>query len=317
MTSSSGHPTPTRTATSGASYVVFGGAGVGSGGNLELSALDGTNGFRLSGVAAYDDSGCAVSTAGDVNGDGVDDLLIGAPDADPNGDSSGASYVVFGGAGVGNGGNLELSALDGTNGFRLSGVAAGDYSGHAVSTAGDVNGDGIDDLLIGARFADPNGYPSGASYVVFGGAGVGSSGNLELSALDGTNGFRLSGAADDLSGSAVSTAGDVNGDGVDDLLIGAPYADPNGERSGASYVVFGQGRPGRSRVTACRRPSSGPLATTRSSAPRATTSSMDGAGTTSSGASRAKTSSAAARVTIGYSATKARTNFSARAGTMS
>ena len=225
---------------SGASYVVFGGAGVGNGGNLELSALDGTNGFKLSGVAAYDFSGREVSTAGDVNGDGVADLLIGAPNAGPNGSGSGASYVVFGGAGVGNGGNLELSALDGTNGFRLSGVAAYDGSGSAVSTAGDVNGDGVDDLLIGADGAAPNGEGSGASYVVFGGAGVGSSGNLELSALDGTNGFRLSDvAAYDRSGYAVSTAGDVNGDGMDDLLIGAFRASPNGEHSGASYVVFG------------------------------------------------------------------------------
>jgi len=94
--------------------------------NINLSALNGTNGFRLSGVAARDESGSAVSTAGDVNGDGIDDLLIGAPGADPNGNDSGASYVVFGGARVGSGGSLNLSALDGTNGFRLSGVAAHD-----------------------------------------------------------------------------------------------------------------------------------------------------------------------------------------------
>jgi len=224
----------------GASYVVFGGAGVGNGGNLELSALDGTNGFRLS--SAGDSSGVAiVSTAGDVNGDGTDDLLIGAPGASPNGLGSGASHVVFGGAGVGSSGNLELSALDGTNGFRLSGVAAGDVSGGAVSAAGDINGDGVDDLLIGAQGVDlnANGYSEGASYVVFGGAGVGSSGNLELSALHGTNGFRLSGVADGDGSGRASTAGDVNGDGVDDLLIGAPGADPNGSDSGASYVVFG------------------------------------------------------------------------------
>jgi Ca2+-binding RTX toxin-like protein len=184
-----------------------------------------------------------VSTAGDVNGDGVDDLLIGAFGA-PNGEGSGATYVVFGGMGVGSSGNLELSAFDGTNGFKLSG-AAGDRSGHAVSTAGDVNGDGIDDLLIGAFGASPNGDFSGGSYVVFGGAGVGSGGHLELSSLDGTNGFRLSGvAARDYSGFAVSTAGDVNGDGIDDLLIGTPGGpNRNGDFSGASYVVFGQAAP--------------------------------------------------------------------------
>jgi hypothetical protein len=88
--------------------------------NINLSGLDGTNGFRLSGVAAGDRSGKAVSTAGDVNGDGVDDLLIGATRADPNGEASGASYVIFGGAGVGNGGNLDLSTLDGTNGFQTA-----------------------------------------------------------------------------------------------------------------------------------------------------------------------------------------------------
>ncbi len=223
----------------GASYLVFGGVGVGSGGNLDLSALDGTNGFKLSGVALGDSSGGAVRAAGDVNGDGLDDLLIGAPGADPNG----ASYVVFGGAGVGTGGNLELSVLDGTNGFRLSGG-----SGRAVSTAGDFNGDGVDDLLLGAPGASPSG--SGASYVVFGGTEVGTGGNLDLSALDGTNGFRLSGVrAGDYSGSAVSTAGDVNGDGMDDVLIGAFGADPNGERSGASYVVFGQPTPPVTPVT--------------------------------------------------------------------
>ncbi len=206
---------------------------------FELSSLDGLNGFKLSGVAANDYSGRSVSDAGDVNGDGFDDLIIGAVFADPNGSASGASYVVFGRA-SGFSANLNLENLNGSNGFKISGVDANDLSGISVSAAGDVNGDGFDDLIIGAPLASPNGNYSGASYVVFGKAG-GFAANLNLSTLDGSNGFKLSGVADDdRFGGSVSGAGDVNGDGFDDVIIGAIFADPNGADSGASYVVFGK-----------------------------------------------------------------------------
>ena len=92
-------------------------------GVFELAALDGSNGFQAQRRRADDRSGVSVSDAGDVNGDGFGDLIIGAPGADPNGSDSGASYVVFGKAG-GFAANLNLSTLDGSNGFKLSGVAA-------------------------------------------------------------------------------------------------------------------------------------------------------------------------------------------------
>jgi hypothetical protein len=223
---------------SGASYVLFGQADSFAA-SINLNTLDGTNGFRLNGVAAEDYSGHSVSAAGDVNGDGFDDLVVGAIGADPNGVFSGASYVVLGRA-SGFAASIDLNTLDGDNGFRLDGGAAGDLSGVAVSTAGDINGDGFDDVVVSASAADPNGANSGASYVVFGQAG-GFAASLNLTNLDGTNGFRLNGvAAYDLSGRAISTAGDVNGDGFDDLVVGAYLAGPNGAESGASYVVFGQ-----------------------------------------------------------------------------
>ncbi len=226
---------------SGESYVIFGGPSVGAGGAFELSSLNGTNGFILNGIDELDSSGVSVSAAGDLNGDGVDDIIIGASSADPNDIFSGESYVVFGGASVGVGGVIELSTLSGTNGFILNGVDAYDRSGRSVSAAGDLNGDGVDDIIIGASSADPNGSRSGESYVVFGGASVGAGGAFELSSLNGANGFVINGVdANDVSGGSVSAAGDVNGDGVEDIIIGAKFADPNGSYSGESYVVFGR-----------------------------------------------------------------------------
>ena len=228
---------------SGETYVVYGGTSApGAGGVLDLSALDGANGFTLTGIDARDESGASVSSAGDVNGDGYDDLIIGARLADPKGARSGETYVVYGGAvAPGAEGVLALSDLDGANGFIVNGIDPDDFSGISVSSAGDVNGDGYDDLIIGARGADPNGRSSGETYVVYGGASApGAGGVLDLSALDGTNGFTLTGIdARDDSGFSVSSAGDVNGDGYDDLIIGARGADPNGDRSGETYVVYG------------------------------------------------------------------------------
>jgi Ca2+-binding RTX toxin-like protein len=204
----------------------------------------GTGGFVINGQCTLDQSGFSVASAGDVNGDGLDDLIVGAKLSDPTGRTEGGrSYVVFGQTGVA---AINLSAVAaGTGGFVINGGASNDQSGNSVMGVGDVNGDGLADLIVGASASDPDAkarIDAGRSYVVF---GKGSSSAVELSAVAaGTGGFVINGGASaDFSGVSVSGAGDVNGDGLADLIVGANKSDPGATPvldAGRSYVVFGR-----------------------------------------------------------------------------
>jgi gliding motility-associated-like protein len=270
---------------------------------VPLSIIDGNNGFKIEGKAAKDNLGFITKSAGDINGDGIPDIMIGAPGADFGGISDvGEIYVIFGGSGF-SFDSFDVSTLDGANGFVIRGVNANEKLGAMISPVGDFNQDGIDDIIVGhnqnvnengrafifygknsgflplynrtdidsmglfitldsgtsitvqevssAGDVNHDGVPDviiteirGGStanyYVVFGGASVSS---LSTASLSGTNGFKIIGYSEWFSGmrSKAYAAGDVNNDGVDDLIIGCPsYNEGSNTYAGRVVIFFGK-----------------------------------------------------------------------------
>ncbi len=207
-------------AAAGAAYLLLGPLS----GTIDLSAADAT----FIGEERADDAGCAVSPAGDTDGDGLADVLVGAYGNDYGGSGTGAAYVLLGGA---HAGEVDLSAAD----AKVVGEHSDDNAGWSLSTAGDMDGDLRDDILIGAHREDAGGSASGSVYLVYGPIAS----LYDLGSAD----AKLTGErSDDYAGSSVAGVGDTDGDGKGDILVGAPNEDYGANYLGGSaYLVLGTG----------------------------------------------------------------------------
>lgn len=228
---------------SGRTYVVYGGP---AGGAVQLSdiAAGGSQGFVIRNSVVGEMAGWAVSGAGDVNGDGLVDLIVSAPDARlPMALQVGYTYVLYGRTGNAPIDLSNVSASGTTDGFVIRGSLHGEQSGMSLSGAGDVNGDGLADIIVGAPSNNASGSKSGRAYVVYGKSGNAPVDLSMLSATAGAMGFEIGGIPEyndnNKLGYSVSGAGDINGDGYDDVVVGVVNGDVNAVDAGRSYVVFG------------------------------------------------------------------------------
>ncbi|WP_233255041.1 S-layer family protein [Limnohabitans sp. T6-5] len=207
-------------------FVVFGGANLST---IALTALAAASrGFEISSVSEAATS-YLIQNTGDVNGDGMADIIFNNGSVNGN-----AAYVAFGKT---SSSTVQISALTaGSGGFIIN--AGGNSRITSVDVIGDFNGDGLADMVVASDVATIEGVVAGAAYVVFGRTATTA---LTMTDLSGSEGFRINGISGVKFSSAVSAAGDVNGDGFDDLLVSAPLDSPTSTRiqAGITRVIYG------------------------------------------------------------------------------
>lgn len=254
----SGNASPNNDGTSsGQAFVILGTTNLGSNSRaaqFSLAELDGDNGFVIHGPAPGERPGAAVSAGGDLNGDQIDDIVVGVPRRSPDSAriEAGAAFIIYGSLSFP--GVVDVNQIisgDGSTGFIIRGAdgntesgVAGDRFGVSVFSGGDFNGDGVSDLAVGASRAanDSGSVEVGEAYVFFGrNAGdMQFPATVELSSLDGTNGFIVRGLNEGDHTADHVALGDLNGDALADLVVTASGADPGGRvDAGKVYVVFG------------------------------------------------------------------------------
>jgi len=209
-------------ASAGRSYLVFS-----SSPSSKSFDLEDSDRF-FNGESSNDLSGRQLGPAGDVNKDGYADFMIGATGNDRGGSNSGAVYVISGGD-LSPFATIPLENAD----WVLTGEATGDRAAMDLDSAGDVDGDGRGDLIVGAPNNDGGGSTTGRTYLVLG-YYLPSGGVMVLDEAA----YTFTGEnTSDSSGSGIGGGGDVDNDGLDDLLINAPLNDDGGDESGKAYLL--------------------------------------------------------------------------------
>ena len=207
----------------GKAYLILG-ASLGTTSEIDLSQAD----YSFLGENVNNHAGYAVSTAGDVDGDGLDDILIGAFHNNDGGLHAGKAYLILG-ASLGMTSEIDLSQAD----YSFIGENAGDAFGLTLSSAEDVDGDGLDDILITAFSNDDGGLHAGKAYLILG-ASLGSVSEIDASQAD----YSFIGEKERDNLYQAVSAGDVDGDGLADILMGATGNDDGGDRAGKAYVIL-------------------------------------------------------------------------------
>ena len=189
---------------------------------FNLNSLNGSNGFEVSGLPTDIQFGAETQFIGDINNDGLEDLAIGSGNATVNGfQLSGSAYIIFGSSNP-YPNPFDLTTLDGTNGFVVSGIAYDERRGSTIAGVGDINGDGIDDVIIGSSNTNAD------EIVIYGTTSFPAL--FTINSINGTNGFLI----DTPGSNQVAGLGDVNGDGMNDFIINTPHF------SGQAWILFGR-----------------------------------------------------------------------------
>ena len=223
------------------SYLLFGDSTYGAAYNV--TAITSATGLVMEAEPVGQYMGTSVAGGGDFNGDGIDDFAISDPGVSlfSTITNDGRVYVIFGNTGIG--GSIGLDSIPPGTSMVINAADQGGWLGFSLLSAGDVNGDGLDDLLMGADLTSINGVQyTGRAFLIYGSTNFPDTLNLDtLSASQGVvfNGQTFSGTGYGTAGS-VGGGGDINGDGYADIVIGCPEC-PSGSTNGAglAYVVFG------------------------------------------------------------------------------